>query len=104
MKHLEQAVDVILAVWRPFVPIHGQKSDIREQLAAVLGSERGGFIGALTVPRDVVEQAFDEGAELRVCCRPVASRVGLNALVEMAKRLREVKVLEKLVHLIVYSR
>ena len=53
------------------------------------------------MPRDFIEQAFEEGAELRVCRRPITAPVRLDALAEMSKRFSETKMFQELMDFII---
>ena len=56
VKHLEQAIDVVLAVRGPFVPVNGKETDRRlgEHRATVFGRRQGICAGAVYVARDVI--------------------------------------------------
>lgn len=73
MQHLEQAVDVVLPISRPFVAIEGEETDFGQQGAPVLGYGPTGRLLLPHIPGDVVEQALKEGAPLPVGGRPVAA-------------------------------
>ena len=83
MEHLEQTIDVILAVGRPFIPVDCKETDVSQQRTAILaGLSLGGLLGA-NVPGDVVEQALQKGPQLAVAGRPIAARVRLDRLIKM---------------------
>ena len=83
VQHLEEAVDVVLAVGRPFVPVDGEKADARvgEECSAVLRAGPLRRFLRSDIPGDVVEQALQKGPQLAVAGRPIATRVGINGLI-----------------------
>ena len=87
VKHLEKAVDVVLSVLRPFVAGFGEISNLRQPRAAVLGRRLRRSIRAFE-KGDRVKESLKERSELGVCGRPIAPRMRLDPLTEMAERLR----------------
>lgn len=88
---------------RPFVPINGEKADagVGQERTPVLRTGSLGGILRPNVPGDVVEQALQKRPQLAVSGRPIATRVGLNGLIQMTERRDELEGLQKLVNLVV---
>ena len=103
VQHLEEAIDVVLAVCGPFVAVDGKEADARigqERAPALRTGPLRGFLRP-DIAGDVVEQALQKSSELAIAGRPIATRVRLDGLIKMAERRHELKRLEKLMDLVV---
>jgi len=94
VQHPEQPIDVAFAVLRPFVAAFGEVANFCQERATVLGRGLGRTISTF-VKGNRVKKSFKERSELGVRRRPVAPRVCLNPLTEMAERLQKAEVLEQ---------
>lgn len=85
---------------RPLFLVDREKADLGEQGAPVFGRGTLSRFGWPYHPGDIVEQALDERAELTVGGRPIAARVGLDCLGQVAKRRIEPAKGQKLTNLV----
>jgi hypothetical protein len=78
VEHLEQTVDEVLAVLRPFVAVDRQKALGSEHRASVLGRRAAGGSRMIHGERDGIEEAFEEGSQLGIGGRPITAGVRLD--------------------------
>jgi hypothetical protein len=96
-------MDVALAVVRPFVAAFGEIAEFCQKRAAVLGGRLRRSIRTL-VKGYRIKQPLKERAELGVRRRPIAPRMRLDPLPEMAERFCEAEMLEQFVYFIIHGR
>ncbi|RUW33911.1 hypothetical protein EOA60_06940 [Mesorhizobium sp. M1A.F.Ca.IN.020.06.1.1] len=86
VEHLHKTFEEILTVGRPFIPLDGKKTNLvaGEECTTVLGGLRARRAGRIDLTRDIIEQALHEGPELGVGGRPLAARMRLDGVIEMA--------------------
>ena len=88
VQSLESSIHEVLAVIAPFVEITADKrrAQVRQVLTAGFTGPRRWTILWINQWHNIIEERFVEGAELPIGCSPVPLCVGLNCLVQMAKR------------------
>ena len=104
VKHLEQAVDVILAVLGPFVSVGRQKTDLAKQSSAVLRCWKLRNLLRANIARNTVEKTFHKSSKLTVSGGPVVTSMRVDRLSKVTQRSMKLKGLEELMDLVVTTR
>ena len=104
MKHLEQAVDEVLAVLSPLVAVDRYKSLGGEHCTPILRCRAARRRNTVDRERNCVEEAFEKCSSLRIGSCPIATSVRFNRLIEMPGRHLEAELPKQAPNLVVRFR